>query len=456
MSDIKKEFYTLDKGKPTIGLLMMVKNEEKRIHVTLESIVGYVDALIIFDTGSTDKTIEIIETFADKHKINLYLKQGTFVNFSISRNVSLDFADTIDVHYLLLLDCNDELRGGEILRKIAKDIINQPNNAFLVCQQWWCGQMDKYYNIRFVRARCNWRYKGSVHEWMSSDIDHPVVRFPDTIVLFQDRTQDDDKTGKRFKRDRDLLLADYKLDPKESRTLFYLAQTCQCLGLHDEALYYSKLRLELIGFIEERFHSYLRCGTSCLALGHEWGDCMKWFLKAYEEFQRVEPLVKIADYYRHKASALMKEKKPALNLWRTAYMYLSEACKLSYPNHCILFVDKGMYDYYRWHLMGIVAFYINKFEEGKEACNKAIAEGTNKDVNIKNLQFYLDEENNRTEKKTETHESETREIRETREAETREQFMTKTVASLRSQFPVLPQHKLIKRAVAMWKKSKKN
>lgn len=446
---IKKEYSVLDRSKPTIGLLMMVKNEEKRLQVSLDSLVGQVDALIFYDTGSTDKTIEIIENFSEKHKINLYLKKGDFVDFSTSRNISLDFADTVDVHYLLLLDCNDELQCSDNnLKNITKSFLNKDTNAFLVCQQWWCGQLDKYYNIRLVKARCGWRYMGSVHEWMKDTLsatDQPrfaVARLSDNIVLYQDRTKDDDKTGKRFNRDRELLLRDHKKDPKEPRTLFYLAQTCQCLGLQDEALYYSKLRLELQGFIEERFHSYIRCGTTSIVLGHDWNDCMKWFIRCYEEFRRAEPLVKIADYYRHKADALGKDKKSAFNLWRTAYMYIKEACQLSYPEECILFVDKGVYEYYRWHVMGVVAFYVGSFEEGKEACLKAIAQNINKEINEKNLQFYLDAEKKTGRKNPE-------------KIVTKQQFITKTELELQKQFPDVPRAQIIKRAAAMWKKRSK-
>ncbi len=198
---IEKEYNTLHKDTPTIGAVLMVKNEKKRIHVTLESVIGFVDALIIFDTGSTDNTVEIIRNFSEKHKINLYLIQGAFVNFCASRNVSLNYADKINVHYLLFLDCNDELRGGESLRAFAKFSMDKPNDGFLACQQWFSGQHDKYFNIRFVKNRAGWRYKGSVHEWLidtKSETGHPVnvvIRMPDTIILYQDRTQDDDKTA---------------------------------------------------------------------------------------------------------------------------------------------------------------------------------------------------------------------------------------------------------------------
>jgi len=195
MSDYKvlaeKEYYKLSADKPTIGLLMMVKNESLRLKVSLESVKKTVQALIIYDTGSTDDTVKIIQDFSQKYKINLYLIQGEFVNFSTSRNVVLEYAEKVNVHYLLLLDCNDELQGGDKLLLYAKFMLDQPYNGFLTCQRWWSGQHDKYFNQRFIKNRCGWRYFGAVHEWMKDTTvegpipAHPVIRMPDDIVLFQ-------------------------------------------------------------------------------------------------------------------------------------------------------------------------------------------------------------------------------------------------------------------------------
>lgn len=481
---VEQEYYKLEVDKPTIGLLMMVKNETKRLHVTLNSVIGVVDALIMFDTGSTDNTIDIIKNFSEKHKINLYLIQGEFVNFSISRNTSLHYADSVGVKYILLLDCNDELRGGQTLKVLANDFMDKPNNSFLLCQEWFTGVSDKYYNIRFVKNRCGWRYRGSVHEWMKDttkegpEPSYPVVRVPDTmnIVLYQDRTQDDDKTSKRFHRDRELLLNDHAKDPKDTRTLFYLAQTCECLGNLEEALHYSKLRLELTGFIEEIFHSYMRCGNVSLTLSNNWEDSLGWYMKAYEHSLRAEPLIKIADYYRHRATVHDKEeiskylenektedkkvlesggtynkvqynRKPN-HFWRLSYMFLHEACDLEYPHHCILFVDKGVYDYYRWHLMGIIGYYVGKYDEGKSASLKAISSGMNSVENHKILKFYTDRE----ERIKNESNNKVPETTNPLENETRAKFIERVSGMLKKQYPNVSNEKLQKRALAMWKK----
>lgn len=368
---------------PHIACLMMLKNEQKRLPVTLKSLIGQINSLVIYDTGSTDNTIDILEAFSKEHNIPLRLKRGEFVNFCESRNVSLDFADSFeDIDFLLLLDCNDELKGGEKLREIATEEWHKPTTGFLVCQQWWSGQHDKYYNMRFVRARGGWRYFGAVHEYMkdtNSPTDGPsvpVYKLPDEIYLYQDRTQDDDKTGKRFARDKVLLYNDYLKDRTEPRTLFYLAQTCSCLGQHEEAYYYYKLRGEVEGFGEEKFHAFLRCGKLSETLGHPWEVAMSWYLKALNHSDRAEPYVMIGKHY-------IDKKK-----WLPAYTFLVTACRLNYPYDAILFVDKRAYDYTRWHLLGIASYYAGILPEGREACKLAIKTDINKDVDERNLKFY--------------------------------------------------------------------
>lgn len=60
-----------------IAVAIMVKNEEKRIEITLNSIKDEVDGIILFDTGSTDNTVGIVK----KSKINnlhLHVLEGVF------------------------------------------------------------------------------------------------------------------------------------------------------------------------------------------------------------------------------------------------------------------------------------------------------------------------------------------------------------------------------------------
>jgi glycosyltransferase involved in cell wall biosynthesis len=423
-----------------IALLMMVKNENKRLHVSLESVLGYVDSVVLYDTGSEDDTIQIAKNFCEKHNIIFRLKEGEFKNFAESRNVSLDFADTFpDIDYLLLLDTNDELREGSKLREFCKKYKDEPNTGFLLCQEWWSGQYDKYYNVRLVKARKGWRYRGRVHEWMKNtrfENDEEaqkagdcIIRLPSDIILYQDRTQDDNKTGKRFARDKILLLEDHKDNPSEPRTVFYLAQTCACLSDMEDAFYYYKLRTTLEGFWEERFHAFQRCGELSEEFKHPWEESMKWYIKAFEHTARAEPLIKIAEHYKDKN-------------WLLSFTFSQLVCKLSYPDHCILFVDKYAYDYKRWHMLGISGWYSGFHKEGKIGCMKAIESGLNTELEKNNLKHYEDyEKNNAEQQKSE----------QDQEIISKKEFMNITMQQLVKEHPGISHKQLSSKAKRMWK-----
>lgn len=98
----------------TLSLCMITKNEEKNIKACLDSMVNITDEIIIVDTGSTDRTIEIAKSYGAKvfsYKWN--------DDFSEARNISLEKA-TKD--WIIVLD-GDEVLPKEDGKKL-KNIIN--------------------------------------------------------------------------------------------------------------------------------------------------------------------------------------------------------------------------------------------------------------------------------------------------------------------------------------------
>ena len=82
-----------------LSLCMIVKNAEDTIARALESVVGYVDEIIVVDTGSTDRTKEIAGEYADK-----LVDFAWTGSFSDARNFSMDLA----THDRILILDSDE------------------------------------------------------------------------------------------------------------------------------------------------------------------------------------------------------------------------------------------------------------------------------------------------------------------------------------------------------------
>lgn len=68
---MKKRVEGKTKKKPAISLCMIVKNEEACLGRCLESVCKYVDEIIVVDTGSTDRTVEIAESYGAKISLSL-------------------------------------------------------------------------------------------------------------------------------------------------------------------------------------------------------------------------------------------------------------------------------------------------------------------------------------------------------------------------------------------------
>ena len=249
-----------------IALNMIVKNEEDNICRTFESVKEFCDLFIILDTGSEDNTINVIINFCKKNNKPLFLISCPFENFSITRNIAIEYAiDKAD--YLLFMDSNDELKNYELKLKLflQENINSERMLGFYIKQEWNSkGKIDRFFNIRLVKTKYNWHYRAPVHEYITcpkvetNGTHSHVVKIENGIVIYQDRSLDAHKSTKRFTRDKELLYNEYLKNPHDTRTLFYLAQTCSCLLQYEEAFKYYMLRTKEKGFLEEVFHAYLR------------------------------------------------------------------------------------------------------------------------------------------------------------------------------------------------------
>lgn len=348
-----------------IALTMMIKNEEQFIDKTFDSVSSFIDIFIILDTGSTDNTIEHVTKYCNDNGKKLYLLESPFQDFSTSRNKLLTYCESIiDVEYLLLMDSGDYMKNT-ILSNLKED-------AYIVKQRWTTNNSTvEFKNIRIIKNRSGWRYKGPVHEYLlhPDDITPPDL----DIVIYQNRT-DNEKTFNRFEKDKELLWKEYK-NNKTPRTIFYLAQTLQCLNEYDKALELYKERCQIKEFDEEIFESYKRCGD-ILKLMNKSCESNIYYMKSLDIMNRVEPLLRLSEYYAKKCN------------WILSYCFVKSACMLPYPDNCELFVDVDDYNYKRWHILGMVAYYVGKYDEGIEACKIAIDEGSHKELDMYNLSFY--------------------------------------------------------------------
>ncbi|MEK3789571.1 glycosyltransferase family 2 protein [Paenibacillus sp. FSL K6-1230] len=149
----------------TISLCMIVKNEERTLERCLNSIQGIVDEIIIVDTGSTDRTLEIAQQFNAK----IYNFEWTS-NFSDARNYAIQYA-TGD--YILSLDADEYL--DENSKKLLLEPLNAAYYFLRIRNLIRAGIVDTHSFIRLFSRGVGYIYKGAIHEQINI-LDFPEAK----------------------------------------------------------------------------------------------------------------------------------------------------------------------------------------------------------------------------------------------------------------------------------------
>src|SRR6201993_3907263 len=99
----------------TLSVAMIAMNEEANLPRTLES-VRWADEIIIVDSGSKDRTIEIAQSFGAKTTYHAFGGHGE------QKNIALDLCTS---DWILLLDADEVLRP-ELQEEIKRTLDGEP------------------------------------------------------------------------------------------------------------------------------------------------------------------------------------------------------------------------------------------------------------------------------------------------------------------------------------------
>ena len=99
-----------------------------------------------------------------------------------------------------------------------------------------------YSLVTLVKAGLDWKYVGKTHEYLNHvGKDVKALSFDDIHIKHH---HDGGSRSDKFTRDLNLLLEDHQEDPENYRTVFYLAQTCGCLGNTQDSYKFYSLRIK--------------------------------------------------------------------------------------------------------------------------------------------------------------------------------------------------------------------
>ena len=366
LEDLNKlnNFKKIDKNKVSLCLNMIVRNESKIITRLLESVLPIIDTYVICDTGSTDNTPEIITSFFNKHNIPGEVITEPFKNFGYNRTIALKAAKG-KATYALLLDADMVFK---IEPTFDKEKLTQ--GAYMIIQK---GGGLNYYNTRLIRLDINASCVGPTHEYY--DLPQGTVNEKCDSIWIND-IGDGGCKGDKFERDIRLLKQGIEEEPTNGRYYFYLANSYFNSGRHQESINYYKKRIELGGWVEEIFYSYLNLGHAHMKIGQD-GEAIFAWMNGYNHHQtRSETIYEICKYYRERGKN------------KLAMVFCMLGKEIPYPKNDTLFIHKDVYETGFDYELSILGYY-NNYPDTYKVINR-LMNYTNQSYNnlLSNYKFY--------------------------------------------------------------------
>ncbi len=303
-----KEIDVKTKGKSTLSLCMIAKNEEQCLAKCLRSVEPVVDEMIIVDTGSTDRTKEIARAFGAK----VYELEWP-ESFAEARNYSIFKASG---QWILVMDADEVLSSSDYERLarpvkngkpgsaaysfITRNYIDRPNvegwrendGAYAVEEAgigWFPSQ-----KVRLFPNDSRIKFENPVHEFVepslirsginissSNVVIHHYGKLDEEKSLFKGETYYNlgkrklDEMGRNAGALRELAIqaAELKkfdeavelwkkiilLQPNNASAYLNLGHAYLQLGKYEDALLASKKAMELDPKMKEAVHNYSTC-----------------------------------------------------------------------------------------------------------------------------------------------------------------------------------------------------
>ena len=227
----------LSKDKPTLSLAMMVKNEERFLEDALLSARDWVDEMIVVDTGSVDRTVEIArDCGAD---VSFFPWPN---DFSKARNETIKRSNG---DWVAILDADERYRGRfpHRVRELLVPSDRWPYQGILlnVVNQNLDGQVThSFFNPRICPRHPDVGYQGRVHNCFGSvsrggDQDFDLVKCNGLEIVHLGYDKAIYIERKKVERNLTLLEAAVREEPEVARYRFYLGREYLNLERYDEA-----------------------------------------------------------------------------------------------------------------------------------------------------------------------------------------------------------------------------
>jgi len=369
------------KQKISLCLVMIVKDEEDNIEKCLRSVSPYISYWVIVDTGSSDKTKEVIKKYMEEAGIPGELHEREWVNFEVNRTESLNLAKG-KCDYRWIIDADDEFfPQDKNINPFAS--VERGADAFQILYSL---NSLQFYRAQIVRSDQDWIYKGVLHEYLDlPDKKDPIhSRIPGCHVKADiSPLKRASSLEEKYAKDAEILEEALQKEPENARYAFYLAQSYRDSGQVDKSIEAYIRRAEMGGWEEEVYYSLYMVAK----LKEKRGDNILEVTNAYSMAWEYRPQRLEAVF--HAMRKLREQNRHVL-----AFTYGNTAVKGSHCND-ILFLEKEIWEWRFLDEYSLAAFYTGNPEIALKYCEPIVSSDFFKDLPkneqdriLKNLGFF--------------------------------------------------------------------
>jgi hypothetical protein len=348
---------------PKVCFACVCKNEEKCILTGLESVYKFINYWVICDTGSTDKTCELIENFFKEKQIPGELFHDTWQDFGHNKTLLFDRCYK-KADYILHFDADDYFVGD---------------------LKFTGGDTQYYVNVKkcsvvypcLLLFDCNykWKFCGVAHTTIKC-LDCPNVT-SGTLVTSDFYLYSSPDTGARsfdpekYKKDAEKLKQQFYdtliFDPDDLniRSIFYTAQSYKDYGDLLEAARWYNLYLKVKNtWIEEQYISYIHLGNIYKILKYDFKVIENAYLSAIGLIDdRAEAYYSLGIFYNNN------------NKFEESYKLLLKAKDISFEstkNKYYLFLDERQYGKFILDELSVSCYWTDRFTEGRKYLSEIV------------------------------------------------------------------------------------
>ncbi len=289
------------KSKIKISACYIVKNEEKTLPRSIDSLKSAVDEIIVVDTGSTDRTIELAESYGAK-----VIKTTWQEDFSTPRNLAIDNASG---DWIIFLDADEFFAYPDRVRPAIEKLANETtiiiprinidadnNNK----------EINRNNDLRIFRNVKYLRYRGMIHENLENieGGDLPYVYSGDDLTIYHtgySATLHEDKYRRNLRiLELEVEKYGYRVQQDMSFASCYLG-----LGDYENALVYAKRAAKnYTAIITNPEAPFVHALKAMYELKYPVEDCLKFLDEA------IQALPNIPFFYDQQGILLEKLKRP--------------------------------------------------------------------------------------------------------------------------------------------------